>query len=107
LAPPTFTGADETTELVFGPDGRLYWSAYQDLRVYDPSDDSWFENDNGTYYGIVFPADGKSYYAITDGSLAEHFKMSDDSIIPSPYDGGPTVDLDSIDNGHAELITPY
>jgi sugar lactone lactonase YvrE len=111
-SPPFDVESRRTTEFTFGPDGRLYWLTDDgDFAIFDPAANTWTEpTTSGTgAWSVEFSMDGHTYYLFDhDGEHIERFDTATDVAQASPNDDASTIMLTtSLDEGHAEVVTPF
>jgi hypothetical protein len=105
----------DTTDLKFGPDGRLYWAqgAADALNIFDPAAGAW--TTSGALgvdlepWSVEF--NRRNYYVVDhDGERSHRFGYNDDAVAPAaavPTDVDGTIAMPDVNESHTELVTPF
>ncbi|MHC5010571.1 MAG: hypothetical protein ACYTG6_06405 [Planctomycetota bacterium] len=106
--------------LVFGPDGKLYFAhgyttivGEPGLSIYDPATMLWteFYDPSDALVSLFFSHDGTRYYTLLynlSPNEIRAYQIGTDTVIPNEADGGPGIVLPQSGNwGHLGVITPF
>ena len=104
---------NDTTELTFGPDGRLYWAQDATLNIFDPAAATWTTpaaiSDDVAAWSVEF--NRRNYFVVDhDDERATRYRYNDDAVVPAPAnptDADGLILMHNVDESHTELVTPF